>query len=230
MDRAKVIAEIMAEELQEVLWAECFPFRTLKTTQTKPSTGKTIEAVTIFTKDEFAELRVFADGKATKAVLDDKFRDALEQLMVPPERDFIKAIEGAFAPKSGTFIDVVDKHAIDGGTLLLSGSAWEEVTRFHTAALNSRWRPSDRPEEVLNGALGTIQGMRLVTDGFRFATLQTLQPASFYALDTPEALGEVYCGPVSVVLDETATGFAFKFAIDFAFTVNNAAKTMSFSP
>jgi len=43
----------------------------------------------------------------------------------------------------------------------------------------------------MEGVLGSFYGVTLLTDGFRFETLQVLNPGEVYFLGTPKALGVV---------------------------------------
>jgi hypothetical protein len=42
----------------------------------------------------------------------------------------------------------------------------------------------------MEGRLGSLLGLKLITDGFRYQTLKVLEPGEIFVLGTPVALGQ----------------------------------------
>jgi len=55
----------------------------------------------------------------------------------------------------------------------------------------SYYDPVSKHQIIMEGVLGSFYGVTLLTDGFRFDTLQVLNPGEVYFLGTPKALGVV---------------------------------------
>src|SRR5208282_5868264 len=49
--------------------------------------------------------------------------------------------------------------------------------------------PVTKREIIMSGSLGSFFGVNLITDGFRYETLQVLQPGEFYFVGPPNTLG-----------------------------------------
>lgn len=219
MERARVIADLMAEELSELLLRECFPLRALKKDQVKTATTVVVDT----TFSVLVQKSALSDESVAAVLLREKFQDAVEQTLVPIDRSFLHHL-GKRAVDHGDFASTGELKtlAVEGGTVLFSRQAWESLSNEPT--FQEMWMPVVAHQKVLEGDLGVAAGMRIVTDGFRFETLQVMPPGEFYILDTPENLGDVSFGTVDVVVDETADDFKFKFSFSLSFNLKPGAK------
>lgn len=147
----------------------------------------------------------------TGDLLQDRYEDALEQMMCAEDRVFLKMAKAAsdvFNPSFG-FTDFTPtvcskmKNAImsNGGIpvtqMLISYDIWNDITA--NPEFTAWFSEIAKHELVLEGQLGTLMGMNIVTDGYRIPTLQVLPQNTAYMFGAPETLGVIgQWGDVSV--------------------------------
>jgi len=72
---------------------------------------------------------------------------------------------------------------------LISVDLWDDILADTEFA--SYYDPVSKHQIIMEGVLGSFYGVTLLTDGFRYETLQVLNPGEVYFLGTPKALGVV---------------------------------------
>lgn len=140
--------------------------------------------------------------QASGDLLDDKYQDGLEQIMVREDnvwRDLINAAAGAsndlflfntFTPTVfSTMRTQIARWGIPVTGAVLAFDLWDDIiadTEFST------WfDPVSKHEIVLEGSLGSILGVNLITDAFRHETLKVLERGEVYFLGAPQTLGGI---------------------------------------
>jgi len=133
-------------------------------------------------------------------LLDEKFQDGLEVTMVREDR-ILKALFDrsitafndivfytTFNPTVFTTIRTqVSRWGTPAATMLLAWDVWDDI--IADPDFVSWWDPVTQHELVLEGHLGRLLGVELVTDGLRYPTLQVLQPGEIYMVGTPITVG-----------------------------------------
>jgi len=140
--------------------------------------------------------------QASGDLLDDKYQDGLEQIMVQEDK-IMKRLMDAAAPTSNdlfffnTFTPTVfsamrtqvARWGIPVSKAIIAFDLWNDIiadTEFST------WfDPVSKHDIVLEGSLGSILGVELLTDAFRYETLQVLNPGECYFLGVPQTLGGI---------------------------------------
>lgn len=140
--------------------------------------------------------------QASGDLLDDKYQDGLEQIMVSEDnvwRNLVNAAAGAsndlflfntFTPTVfSTMRTQIARWGIPVTGAVIAFDLWDDIiadTEFST------WfDPVSKHEIVLEGSLGSILGVNLITDAFRHDTLQVLQPGEVYFVGAPQTLGGI---------------------------------------
>lgn len=70
---------------------------------------------------------------------------------------------------------------------LISVDLWDDILADSEFA--SYYDPVSKHQIIMEGVLGSFYGVQLMTDGFRYETLQVLNPGEVYFFGTPKALG-----------------------------------------
>ena len=140
--------------------------------------------------------------QASGDLLDDKYQDGLEQIMVSEDnvwRNLINAAAGAsndlflfntFTPTVfSTMRTQIARWGIPVTGAVIAFDLWDDIiadTEFST------WfDPVSKHEIVLEGSLGSILGVNLITDAFRHETLKVLEPGEVYFVGAPQTLGGI---------------------------------------
>jgi hypothetical protein len=135
-------------------------------------------------------------------ILDEKYTEGLQAIMTTEDRlwkraadatvgssNFIKYIAGALTPTTLTSLrNEVAKWKIPATTCLLSYDYWNDIVG--NSEFMSMLDPVTKFDLVLNGELGTLLGMRLVTDGYRAPELQVLGTGEIYIVGAQQNHGQ----------------------------------------
>ena len=73
--------------------------------------------------------------------------------------------------------------------MLISFDIWDDI--IADADFVAWWDQVHKHELILEGRLGSMLGMEIITDGFRYDTLQVLQPGEVYVTASPVTLGAI---------------------------------------
>jgi hypothetical protein len=150
-------------------------------------------------------------------LLDDKYIDGLEQLMVKEDQVFKSLLDVAatsyndlvgfttFSPsvfaQARTQIQQWGNPAATG---LIAMDLWNDILADPEFA--TYFDPVTKREIIMSGSLGSIYGVNLITDGFRYDTLKVLNAGEFYFLSAPNVLGaqtvrkDVTTAPINMYL------------------------------
>jgi hypothetical protein len=154
--------------------------------------GYNIETLVLMEEAEIHE--------AGAQIIEEKYNDALEATMVrddnitkflldqaaPSANDVIAF--GAFTPN--VFVSLrnqIWQWSLPVPHALIAIDLWDDLFADNDW---SRWySPIEKHELAVEGKLGRLADIELITDGFRYDTLQVLQPGEIYMLSAPQTLG-----------------------------------------
>ena len=138
-------------------------------------------------------------------ILEEKYEDILIASMVKIDRYVKQLLDVATGPAMpnrpigfvsftpqilSTMINTVNAWGLSADTLLVSVDLWNDITThpdWHTV-----YSPIEQHELLVNGIFGRIYNLDIITDGYRYETLQVLQPGEAYVMDSGKNLGHFY--------------------------------------
>lgn len=136
-------------------------------------------------------------------LLDDRYNDGLEQMMVAEDRALKNILDQAASVYNPLFmfptltpsIWTAMKIAVEeyGNTpvtnAVISYDLWTDITT--DPEFVSWFSELEKHEVAIDGTLGKIAGVEIITDGFRLNKLKVLDPGQIYMTAGPQALGVV---------------------------------------
>lgn len=139
----------------------------------------------------------------TGDLLQDRYEDALEQVMCAEDRVFLKLAREAAGVYNSPFgftnftpeVCAAMRTAIqqNGGIpvtqMLVSYDIWNDI--LANPEFTAFYSEIAKHEIVLEGNIGTLMGMNIVTDGYRIETLRVLPQNTVYMFGAPETLGVI---------------------------------------
>lgn len=140
--------------------------------------------------------------QASGDLLDDKYQDGLEQILVREDNTWLRVARQAANTNNDLFFfntftptvfsemrTQVARWGIPVTTAIIAFDLWNDIiadTEF------SSWvDPVHKHEIVLEGSLGSILGVQLITDAFRHETLRVLSEGEVFFLGAPQTLGGI---------------------------------------
>lgn len=140
--------------------------------------------------------------QASTDLLDEKFQDGLEAilrredlvcraLMVRAATSFNDLVLfTAFNPAVLTTLRTqCNRWGTPAATMLIAWDIWDDI--IADADFVAWWDQVHKHELILEGRLGSILGLEVITDGYRYPTLQVLQPGEVYVTGAPVTLGSI---------------------------------------
>jgi hypothetical protein len=139
----------------------------------------------------------------TGDLLDDKYNDGLEAMMVQEDKIGLSifnkaagAINDEFAFTSFTpsvmqhmKSEITTQGGIPVSTMLISMDIWNEIVA--EPEFTSWYSEIEKHELVLEGNLGQLAGMNIITDGYRIPSLKVLDQGQVYMFGVPDTLGQI---------------------------------------
>lgn len=136
-------------------------------------------------------------------LLDDRYNDGLEQMMVAEDKALKNIMDAAASIYNPLFlfptltpsIWQAMKIAVEeyGNTpvtnAVISYDLWTDITT--DPEFVSWYSELEKHEVAIDGTLGKIAGVEIITDGFRLPKLKVLDPGQIYMTAGPQALGVV---------------------------------------
>jgi hypothetical protein len=227
-DSMKVMGEVFAEDIWETLNRQGFTSQVLarkdvvdgqdnririrrkdvaafQVVNDGEGIAQVIEQAYLYPADYYLQCQVLIEerelAQSGPDLMDAKFQDALEALMVRQDRilrSLLLATSGVFnAPVSfATFTPQVmtalrtqvASNGIPAAHMLFSFDLWDDM--IADPSFTAWWEPVHKYQLIMEGRLGSLLNMKLITDGFRYETLRVLQPGEIFVLGTPVALGQ----------------------------------------
>lgn len=138
--------------------------------------------------------------EAGSAIIEEKYNDALEATMVRDD-NITKFLLDQAAPTANDVIafnaftpnvfaelrDQIWRHSLPVPHALMSRDLWTDL--FADADWQRWYSPIEKHEYAVEGKLGKLADVELITDGFVYDTLKVLQPGEIYFLSAPATLG-----------------------------------------
>lgn len=139
-------------------------------------------------------------AQASTDLLDEKFQDGLEAVM--RREDLISralmvqaatsyndlTLFPSFTPSVLTTMKTaVDRWGIPAATLTIAFDVWNDIISH--SEFVAWFDQVSKHELVLEGRLGSLLGMEIITDGYRYHTLQVLNPGEVFITGAPVTLG-----------------------------------------
>ncbi len=165
----------------------------------------------VFVRNNFKDLPEFYVGSrilmeereihhSTGDILEEKYQEGLEAIMTQEDRIWKRmADEASVAVNTPTYFSTftpmhfrllkteVSQWGIAPAYCILALNLWDDITA--TQGFSEWFDPIHQHEIVLEGELGTLMGVSLLTDGFRLPELQVLNPGEIYMVGSPETHG-----------------------------------------
>lgn len=140
--------------------------------------------------------------QASTDILDEKFQDGLEAIL--RREDLITrallnraattfndlVLFTTFNPSVLTTLRTqVNRWGTPAATMVIAWDIWDDI--IADADFVAWWDQVHKHELILEGRLGSMLGMEIITDGYRYETLQVLQPGEVYVTASPVTLGTI---------------------------------------
>lgn len=140
--------------------------------------------------------------QASGDLLDDKYQDGLEQILVREDNVWLNLARSAAPTANDLFFfntftptvfsemrTQVARWGIPVTTAVVAFDMWNDI--IADSEFSSWFDPVSKHEIVLEGSLGSILGVQLITDAFRYDTLKVLSPGEVFFLGAPQTLGGI---------------------------------------
>lgn len=175
----------------------------------------------------------------TGDLLDERYSDGLEAMLVGEDKVFLKLADNAATCLNSPFYfsdftpttmqtmktEIASNGGIPVTSMLISFDIWNDIVA--QPEFTAWYSEIAKHELVMEGNLGQLAGMNIITDGYRIPTLRVLKQGSVYMFGSPETLGVIgQWGDMSVKsVDKANDGRAvvgwFMSSIE-AMTIGNA--------
>lgn len=163
-----------------------------------------IEQAYVYPKDYYLQCQVLIEerelAQAGPELMDEKFQDAMEAILVKQDnilRRLMLATAGSFnAPISfATFTPQVmsslrtqvSSNGLRASNMVIAFDIWDDMIADPSFA--TFWEPVHKYQLIKEGQLGSVLGMNIITDGFRYETLKVLEPGEVFVTGSPVTLG-----------------------------------------
>jgi len=128
----------------------------------------------------------YNDGLEATMVRDDNITKFLLDQAAPADNDVIAF--NAFTPQVFvTLRNQIWQWSLPAPHALMAVDLWDDL--FADADWAQWYSPIEKHELAVEGKLGRLADIELITDGFRYDTLQVLDPGEVYFLSSPATLG-----------------------------------------
>jgi hypothetical protein len=135
-------------------------------------------------------------------LLEDKFQDGLEQIMVAEDKVWLTMARTAaptyndlvfyntFTPDVFTNLRTsIAEWGIPVSTAIIAFDIWNDI--ISDPQFTAWFDPVTQHEIVLEGSVGSIQGVQILTDAYRYPTLKVMDRGEVYMLGAPQTLGGI---------------------------------------
>jgi len=136
-------------------------------------------------------------------IMEEMFEDGLESTMVTEDRltvTFLQAlngilntpvaITGALTPDIwSTLREAIEAFGNPASTAVMAYDYWKDIAGG--TAFSQYFDPVSKYQLVLEGRLGSLMGVNIITDAFREPKLQVLNPGDLYIVAPPANLGVI---------------------------------------
>lgn len=243
-DTWRVVGEVLADEIMETMGRDGFLRKVLARkdlkkgdigrltirkkdvlgfTATTDSNGVTsfVNQYYVYPEEFYVKAHILIEDRelqqAPGDLLEDKYIDGLEQLMVQEDL-VLKRLLDAAAPSYNDVVgfnsftpaifstakNQIEQFALPCSTAILSIDLLNDV--LTDLEFSTYFDPVSKREVIMSGTVGSFFGVNIITDGFRYDTLRVLNPGEFYFLAPPNTLGaqtvrqDVMTAPINLYL------------------------------
>lgn len=88
-----------------------------------------------------------------------------------------------------TMRTAVARWGTPAATMVISFDLWNDIISH--SEFTAWYDQVHKHELILEGRLGSLLGMEILTDGYRYPTLQVLQPGEVFVVSSPVTLGTI---------------------------------------
>lgn len=140
--------------------------------------------------------------QASSDLLDEKFQDGLEAILRREDLVVRALLNRAatvhndlvlftqFNPSVLTTLRTqVNRWGTPAATMVIAWDIWDDI--IADSDFVAWYDQVHKHELIFEGRLGSMLGMEIITDGFRYETLQVLQPGEVYVTASPVTLGTI---------------------------------------
>jgi len=186
-----------------------------------------------------ATMEAMEIAQDTGDLLDDRYSDCLEQILCGEDRVFLRLANSAATSLNSPFsfseftptvcstmrTEVLRHGGIPVTSALISFDIWNDIVA--QPEFTAWYSEIAKHELVLEGNLGSLMGMQLVTDGYRIPTLRVLPDNTVFMFGSPDVLGvvgqwgDLSVKPIDKANDSQARVGWFMNSIE-AMTIGNA--------
>lgn len=134
-------------------------------------------------------------------LLDDKYQDSLEACLVTQDNILRKAMLATvgvfnapvsfttFAPSTVSAMRTqIMANGLTAANMTFSFDIWDDL--ITGTAFQQFWEPVHKYQLIMEGKIGALMGMDLITDGFRVPTLKVLDAGECFVTASPASLGQ----------------------------------------
>lgn len=139
----------------------------------------------------------------TGDLLDDRYQDGLEQIMVQEDKIFKTLADTAASALNDRFFftsftptvfqsmktTIASHGGIPVANMLISYDIWNDIVA--EPEFTAWYSEIAKHELVMEGNLGSLGGTNIITDGYRIPTLKVLNQGQVYFFGIPETLGQI---------------------------------------
>lgn len=136
-------------------------------------------------------------------VMEEMFEDGLESTMVAEDRLTLKfwealnniyhapvGITGSLTPEIwATLKEAIEAFGIPASTAVMAYSFWKDISGG--TVFSNYFDPVSKYQLVLEGRLGSLMGVNIITDAFREPKLRVLPDDTLYVLGPPNTVGVI---------------------------------------
>jgi hypothetical protein len=136
-------------------------------------------------------------------IMEEMFEDGLESTMVTEDRLTLKfwealngiyhnpvAITGSLTPEVwATLREAIEAFGNPASTAVMAYTFWKDISGG--TVFSSYFDPVTKYQLVLEGRLGSLQGVNIITDAFREPKLRVLPDDTLYMLGPPNTVGVI---------------------------------------
>lgn len=157
----------------------------------------------MFSLNANIEIEQIEIAQDTGDLLDERYSDGLEAMLVAEDKVFLKLADNAatclnnpfyfsdFTPTSMQTMktEIASNGGLPVTSMLISFDIWNDIVA--QPEFTAWYSEIAKHELVMEGNLGQLAGMNIVTDGYRIPQLRVLKSGSVYMFSSPETLGVI---------------------------------------
>jgi len=177
-------------------------------TTSNPNTVASVARANYITPEMFGlaaniHIEAIEIAQDTGDLMDDRYNDGLEQMLCGEDRVLMNLFDSAASSLNSPFFfndftptamqtmktEIASNGGIPVTSMLISYDIWNDIVA--QPEFTAWYSEIAKHELIMEGSLGVMAGMNIITDGYRIPSLKVLNPGSVYMLGNPETLGVI---------------------------------------